>query len=395
MNVLDVLALALVCTGLVLGVRSGAVPQVFGLLGVVVGVSLIVVLAPFARAILSEVDQPARALLALAGVLGLVGVLEAVGSGIGRSFRDRYVGGIGSMLDGILGGVAGVAQAIIVIWIVGGLVAAAPLPAISAQAQRSEAIRTLSGIMPPPGAITGQIARIVGASGLPELFLGLEPSPAAPVDLPAMMAARSIAGPALASVVRVEGSACGEILTGTGFAVAPGYVVTNAHVVAGAGSISVIADAQAGGRTRTAVTVLFDPTLDVALLRVPGLRAPALEFAQGAPKRGTQAAAVGHPGGGRLTVIPAAVTATYRASGRDLYGGQAVERAIVEIRGDVEPGDSGGPLVLADGSVGGVVFAESRTDATVGYALAVDAVSATVLPAVGRSGAVPTGPCVR
>jgi S1-C subfamily serine protease len=94
-------------------------------------------------------------------------------------------------------------------------------------------------------------------------------------------------------------------------------------------------------------------------------------------------------------VIPAAVTATYRASGRDLYGSQSVERAIVEIRGDVEPGDSGGPLVLEDGSVGGVIFAESRTDATVGYALAVDAVSATVLPAVGRSGAVPTGPCVR
>ncbi len=392
-NWLDVVALALVCTGLVLGVRSGAVPQVLGLLGLLGGAVLVLALAPLARTVLAGVDQPARALLAIAGVLGVVGTCEAIGSGFGRSIRARYVGGLGAMLDGILGGVAGVAQAIVIIWIVGGLIAAAPVPTVAQEAQRSQAIRTLSGILPPPGTLTGQVARIVGESGLPELFLGLEPAPAAPVGLPSDATARAIGEPVAPSVMRVESEACGRILTGTGFAVAPGYVVTNAHVIAGSGRIQVTADATGMGRPRDAVAVLFDPTLDVALLRVPGLRSQGLAFAAAMPERGAPAAALGHPEGGRLTIIPAAVTATYRAAGRDLYGDRTVDRQIVEIRGEIQPGDSGGPLVLADGTVGGVVFAESRSDPSVGYALAVDAVSATVIPAVGRSGAVATGPC--
>ena len=42
---------------------------------------------------------------------------------------------------------------------------------------------------------------------------------------------------------------------------------------------------------------------------------------------------------------------------------------MLELRAAIEPGASGGPLVLPNGTVGGVVFAESRTDETVGYAL--------------------------
>jgi S1-C subfamily serine protease len=391
-NWFDVLALALICVGLVLGVRSGAVPQAFGLMGLVGGLVLVMILAPLARALLAEVEQPMRALLAIAGVLLVVGICEGAGSGVGRRLQDRYVGGFGSLVDGVLGGIVGVAQAVIVIWIVGGLVAAAPVPSVAQQALRSEAVRTISGFLPPPATITGQVARIVGASGLPELFVGLEPTPAEPVDLPGDQVARVIAAAATGSVVRVESTACGRILTGTGFAVAPGYVVTNAHVVAGASDIAVLADA-GSGRPRSAAAVLFEPRLDIALLRVPGLRTPGLTFAARALERGEPAAALGHPSGAGLRVIPAAVSATYRASGRDLYGETQVDRGIVEIRGDIGPGDSGGPLVLADGTVGGVVFAESRTDPAVGYALAVDAVSATVMPAVGRSGAVPTGPC--
>lgn len=392
MNWFDLVALALICVGLVLGVRSGAIPQVFGLVGLVAGLVLVMALAPLVRGLAGGVEQPMRALLAISGVLVVVGVCEGVGSGFGRRIQGRYVGGLGTALDGALGGIVGVAQAVVVIWIVGGLVAAAPVPGFAQQAQRSEAIRAIGSVLPSPATITGQIARIVGASGLPELFLGLEPMPAAPVATPSAATARVIAGGASGSIVRVESTACGRILTGTAFAIAPGFVVTNAHVIAGASSIEVTPDARAG-RPRSAVAVLFDPRLDVALLRVPGLRAPGLTFATRDPERGEPAAALGHPSGEGLATIPAAVAAIYRASGRDLYGEATVERGIVEVRADIGPGDSGGPLVLADGTVGGVVFAESRTDPGVGYALAVDAVSATVIPAVGRSGAVPTGPC--
>ena len=50
------------------------------------------------------------------------------------------------------------------------------------------------------------------------------------------------------------------------------------------------------------------------------------------------------------------------AQGRDIYGEQRVSRMILELRAAIDQGDSGGPLILADGTVGGVVFAEARTD---------------------------------
>ena len=67
---------------------------------------------------------------------------------------------------------------------------------------------------------------------------------------------------------------------------------------------------------------------------------------------------------------------------------------ILELRAAIEPGDSGGPLVLADGTIGGLVFAQSKTDPAVGYALTATSVEAGVAPAIGRTKAVSTGVCI-
>jgi S1-C subfamily serine protease len=72
-----------------------------------------------------------------------------------------------------------------------------------------------------------------------------------------------------------------------------------------------------------------------------------------------------------------------------------VSRRIVELRAAIEQGDSGGPLILGDGTVGGVVFAEARTDDDVGYALTPTSVAQAVEPSIGRTGAVDTGACIR
>ena len=203
----------------------------------------------------------------------------------------------------------------------------------------------------------------------------------------------TIAEKAIASTVEVDSQACSYTLAGSGFVVADGYVVTNAHVVAGAHAIRVLP--QSGGYTATAV--FFYRELDVALLRVPGLTAPALRFADASPARGTIGAALGHPGGGPLAIVAAAVADDYDATGRDLYGEQNVTRAIVELRATIERGDSGGPFVLEDGSVGGVVFAQSRTDTNVGYALAPSAVSSAIAGSLAAHAtqAVDTGECIR
>ena len=56
---------------------------------------------------------------------------------------------------------------------------------------------------------------------------------------------------------------------------------------------------------------------------------------------------------------------------------------------------SGGPSVLGDGSVGVVVFAESRSDDTVGYALDPTAVAFAIGPGIGETSPAGTGPCIR
>jgi S1-C subfamily serine protease len=148
------------------------------------------------------------------------------------------------------------------------------------------------------------------------------------------------------------------------------------------------------GQTADASVVLFDPELDVAVLHVPSLSGLPLRFAATDPGRGTIGAALGYPGGGALTIEPAAVAGRYDARGRDIYGRAPVTRSILELRAQIEQGDSGGPFVLADGTVGGLVFAESRADEDVGYALSAMPVSIRIAPAIGRASPVDTGPCL-
>jgi S1-C subfamily serine protease len=167
-------------------------------------------------------------------------------------------------------------------------------------------------------------------------------------------------------------------------------VVTNAHVVAGGSGITAATQADSGGAT----VVTFDPELDVALLYVPSLQAPALRIAPRTPPTGSKAAALGHPGGGPLTVVPATVTATYPAVGRDIYGTGTVTRTVIELRANVEHGDSGGPLMLPDGTVGGVIFGGSLTETGVGYALAPTEVSARIRDGLRSHTAVSTGACI-
>jgi S1-C subfamily serine protease len=392
-NVIDLAIVALVAIAAFLGWRSGALPQVLGLVGAAAGIGAVVLLVPPASGALERFDPPIRAFLAFGGAFLLVAIAEGIGSTLGAGLRDRLGRGVANRLDAVLGGLFGIAQALVLAWLIGGLLATGPFPSLAREAQRSIAVRALLGSLPAPSEVAGELGSLIDASGLPQVFSGLEPQPAPAVPVPGAAEARQIAAAALGSVVRVDTQACGQVFTGTGFAVAPNFIVTNAHVVAGGTSVSLTADVS--GRRGRGTVVFFDPELDLALVRTPDLVLRPLQFAAVAPGRGTVGAALGHPNGGVLTVIPAAVSAEIRARGRDLYATRTVVRDILELRAPVEPGDSGGPFLLADGSVGGVIFAESRTDAGVGYALDPRAVAERVNPLLGRTNAVDTGTCLR
>jgi S1-C subfamily serine protease len=391
MNALDVLAILLLVVTFVAGIRSGFFPQLGGLIGAALGGYAALQLLPLIRPQVDGLDPTMRALVVLVGLVVFIAIGETLGSALGYEIRTRLGRGVLAGMDSAGGGILGVGQGLLVIWLVGGLLAAGPLPNLANQAERSAAVRALSGILPSPNAIAGELGRWLDASGLPEVFVGLEPLPAPPVQLPSDPAVRAIADKAIPSTVEVDSQACNYTLAGSGFVVAPHYIVTNAHVIAGSSDIAVLP--QSGSLDAT--PVFFDPELDVALLYVPGLDAPALHLAATNPTRGQTGAALGHPGGGPLVVVAAAVTDAYQATGRDLYGTSDVTRSVVELRADIQRGDSGGPLVLSDGSVGGVVFAQSKSDPSVGYALAPTAVTQAIAPALGATRPVGTGDCVR
>jgi S1-C subfamily serine protease len=391
-NIFDVVVIVLLVCAVLIGINSGALPQIGGLAGALGGAAIAIAALPLLKDPLATVPPDLKAITVLGGLLLVVGVGEAIGSAIARSIAVRLRGGVLGSVDRLLGGFVGAAQALLVVWLVGGLLAAGPMRFLSVQAQTSVVLRGLSGILPPPTLITAELGRLLNDTGIPDLFVGLDPLPAPDVERPTDPAAQAIAAAARGSTVRVSALTCEFQSSGTGFVIAPGYVVTNAHVIAGGRTVRV---RTVNGPAHDAVVVFDDPQLDVALLNVPTLDAPALRFATTDPRRGATGATLGFPHGGPLVVEPAAVSATYAAQGLDIYGERRVNRTVLELRAIVDQGDSGGPLILADGTVGGVVFAEARTDENVGYALSPTKVATTIQPWIGRTGAADTGACIR
>lgn len=393
MNPLDLIAVLLVFVALILGARSGAIPQVGGLLGAVAGGALVVSLLPVLADPLSEVDPALRPWLVLGGLVGAVALGESIGGAAGRWAARGLGTGLLSSADRVAGATLGAVQALLIVWLAGGLLAEGPLPRFAQAAGSSTVIRTLSSVLPPPTEFAVELRTWLDASGLPDVFIGFEPVPAPPVARPGDATAEAIAAGAVASTLRVAAATCGLSSLGTGFVVRSDYVLTNAHVVAGATDRG-IRVATADGRQFDAIPVLFDPDLDIALLHVESLGLRALPFATTDPGRGTVGATLGFPNGGGLAVLAAAVAGRYPATGYDIYGEDQVRRDILELRAAIERGDSGGPLVLSDGTVGGVVFAEARTNPDVGYALSPTAVTGAIAAGLGQTAAVDTGRCL-
>ena len=97
-NLIDLAALAILATTVALGAWAGLFPQLLGLVGAAVGFVLAVVAAGSLHAPLAQIDQPMRAFLAAAGLVGLTLSGEAAGSAIGSRIRA-------AMHASVLGGV--------------------------------------------------------------------------------------------------------------------------------------------------------------------------------------------------------------------------------------------------------------------------------------------------
>jgi S1-C subfamily serine protease len=391
MNLLDAVVILLLLLSAVAGARAGFLGPVLGLAGAVIGFGVALLLASVLREPLAQVEQPMRALVTILGLGAFVLVGEASGAAIGTQLSHGLRRSPFRPIDAMGGGLVGVAHVVLLVWLLSGMLAIGMAPAIGALAHDSIAMRVAGERLPPPLTVAGRLLALLDTTDLPPLFGGLEPLPAEPVELPADAEARALAESAVASTARITASGCGEGLSvGSGFFVSATHAVTNAHVVAGSDATTVTV----GGSVLDAVVVAFDEEADLALLNVPGARAPALTLARTAPTRGTTGVALGYPGGGELTVTAAGVTASHDIAGPNIYGDGAYQRSIVELRAEVRRGNSGGPLVIEPGLVGGVIFGASRINPEVGYAIGADEAVARIGPFIGSTAAVDTGACL-
>jgi serine protease Do len=135
---------------------------------------------------------------------------------------------------------------------------------------------------------------------------------------------------------------------GSGFSVSPdGYIVTNAHVVDGANTVTVKLTDR---REFTAKVIGADKRTDIALIKIDAKKPlPALDLANPPPPRqGEWVVAIGSPFGFENSVTAGIVSGIHRA----LPGGQMTPFIQTDVA--VNPGNSGGPLLNAAGQVIGV-----------------------------------------
>ncbi len=153
---------------------------------------------------------------------------------------------------------------------------------------------------------------------------------------------------------------------GTGFMVAPGLFMTNAHVVANAQRIYVSPYADARKIPAKVKHVAHDA--DLALVEVADTTAfkdvPYLEFSKRMPQLEDEVRAIGYPiGGDRLSVTRGIIS---RIDTIPYAHPQNESHLIMQIDAAVNPGNSGGP-VLMDDKVVGVAFQGLRQANSTGY----------------------------
>ena len=389
MTWLDLIFLVLLVLSVIGGYRRGAVLQVIGLSGLVLGIVIGIMLAP--RLARFGGDPLTQIAIALGVVLigGAVGNLA--GWVVGSRVRTRTHGSKMQSADAYGGAVVSVVALLLTTWFLALNLANGPFPQIARGIRDSRVVRGLDAVMPQPPSMIGELQRVLALLGFPDVFIGLPPVPADPVEPPSGADAAAAVRQAAPSTVEVLGDGCfhGFLNQGSGFVVEPGFVVTNAHVVAGTTELWVRLD----GHDHPATVVGFDPDLDIAVLHVPTLTAPPLALLGGDLARGDGGAVLGYPGGGSLTTGAAAVRQVIVPVGRDIYGSGEVTRRLYELQADVAPGNSGGPFVLPNGKVAGVVFANSVVEDHVGYAIVSSEFSQLVARSIGRDEAVSPGLC--
>lgn len=386
-TIIDVVVVTTVLLAIVAGAARGAGRFLGTLAGAAGGLVLALALLP---GLLGRFDEFAtRGAILVVGTALLVALGSALGGLLGSALRRGLEAIRAGWLDNLAGAV--VAPAVMaMVWVL----AAGTAPALG-NPDLTDAMRR-SRALPPLSAAAPQVIRDVPS--LPQILAQNQPvladvigAPTTPPALPDVAADSPQIQQALASVVRIHGSAkgCSGQVHGSGFVVGPERVVTNAHVVSGVDQPIVQVR---GELAATGEVVHLDRRNDLAVIAVPGLTATPLPISR-SPQEGAEAVVAGYPGAAGLTVGAARLLGAERT--RVSIGGSSTVRPIQSVAAVVEQGSSGGPVLETDGEVAGVIFAKAVEVDRLAYAAPVSVLRPLARKTAGMTSPVETGRCSR
>ena len=389
MDWVDLLIIGLMLLAAVHGLRLGALVQIltFGgfWLGMLLGTVVWVPALKFIHVSTERLVVTVAAVLVTACALGILG--RTLGTYSNLTLRRHHLGHI----DAGAGVVVAVAAVLLSAWLVASVISSpnSRFTWLSSAVARSDILHSVDRVLPQVPPVFNELQNYLNEQGFPQVFTALNPPTTGTVPTPTDAATRALAEPGFYSTVKILGTACGDEQEGSGFVVGHGLVATNAHVVAGESTTDILV----GDIPYRATVVLFDPDFDLAVLRTDAPLGPILPIDPNEVSRGTQAAILGYPEDGPLTIGSAGVEAEITAVGQDIYNQGAVTRGVYALDADVQQRELPGGAVVAPGEVVGVVFSRSTVYPHMGYALTSPGVLARVQLAEARRAPVSTETC--
>jgi hypothetical protein len=354
MSPIDIVIILVVLGSILPGFQNGAIRLLGAGIGLMLGLSIGTRISLLVTQAIASSTIRLVVFIVITGCIGF-GLLLA-GSRIGRRLKTQILLKPVNTSDNYAGIVVGMMGALIMSWLLASFIYTFASSRTQSSILGSKIVVLIDQqtplntvafhlIDPKPAADIGQI--VSGPGGAAPYSI----TPTLPFQGPFAQAITKDY-PSVVYLLWQPGCMSGDTYAvGSGYVAAPRIVVTAAHVVAGAGTVTVI---DSRGQSLIGSVILFDAKHDVAVVDVPGLTAPAIALDPTLHSAGTPVALMGYPGGSAFTASNGTI------QGYNTFAGFGLSSIGIEFGHDshlyhssltTAQGDSGGPLITQSGAV--------------------------------------------